>query len=316
MANYNYGRYIGEALDAIFGQSYSPLEVIVIDDGSTDNSAEILGEFGKKHPNLIFLRNERNMGALYSINRALSASKGDYVYSAASDDKVLHGFFKKSMETLSQYPQAGLCCADSVLFDGKNYIEDRRYLGDRPVYFSPGETAALFKRDPLSPIIPYTVIVKKECLLEAGGYKSELKWACDLFAHNVVSFRHGFCYIPEVLTLFRQHAEQYGGKVLKKSKLDHEVIRNMIALVRTPPYRDVLPVFRVTAGFSQSPWEVLKVVTNDQSCLEFLSFKLLKYGLIDLIKRQIKLFMFNNMGRKLAAKSRYLKYIAGKIVNI
>jgi glycosyltransferase involved in cell wall biosynthesis len=112
MCNYNYGRYIGDAFEAILSQSYSPAEIIVLDDGSTDNSVAVIEEYAKKYVSIRFLKNEKNMGLNYSINRCLEASSGEYIYWAGSDDKVLPGFFEKSTNLLAQYPQAGLCCTE------------------------------------------------------------------------------------------------------------------------------------------------------------------------------------------------------------
>ena len=120
MPNYNYGHYIEEALEAIFKQSFSPQEVIVIDDGSTDNSVAIIERLMKKHANLRLLKNDKNMGIIYSVNRALKTVAGKYLYATAADDKVLPGFFEKSMNLLLKYPQAALCCADTrVLEEGQ-----------------------------------------------------------------------------------------------------------------------------------------------------------------------------------------------------
>jgi len=279
MANYNYGQYIGESLEAILTQSFSPTEVIVTDDGSTDNSVEIIRGFQKRYPNLRLLQNKKNMGVLYSINRCLSEAKGDYVYPASSDDKVLPGFFEKSMGLLIQYPQAGFSCSDILIINGKKHIEDRSCLGDKPCYFTPNCAVKLFMKGPFAPICYNTVILKRSVLDEAGGYIKELQWSGDSFATNVICFRYGFCYIPEALAMLRVHSDQYGASNASKSNLERKVIINIMDIVRTPPYNDVLPAFKRTAPFSSYPWEVLMVVLSDRKYREYFSFKLLRFAL-------------------------------------
>lgn len=288
MCNYNYGQYIGEALEAIFNQSCAPMEVIVVDDGSTDNSVPVIAEFAKVHPNLRFLRNAKNMGSLYSVNRALEVASGDYIYSAASDDKILPAFFEKSMGLLAQYPQAGLSCSDLIIIEGGDLSNKNLYWSKSPGYFAPAKVAEIFQRELFPPIVSQTVIVKRSSLVEAGGYMPKLRWACDSFAHQVISLRQGLCYIPEALVLMRVHASQYGSVMLREMRAERENIKNIIDVVMMPQYKDVLPSFKRAAPLSVYPWEALKVVISNKKYRSFFSVKLLRFGLFDrLIMRML-----------------------------
>ena len=111
MCNYNHSHYIQEALQAILSQSFSPLEVIVIDDGSTDNSVQIIERIAKKNPTVKFYRNVENEGVWHSSNKGAKIATGEYIYFCAADDRVCPGFFEKSVKILNQNPQAGLSSA-------------------------------------------------------------------------------------------------------------------------------------------------------------------------------------------------------------
>jgi len=314
MANYNYGRYIADALEGIFSQSYQPLEVIVVDDASTDNSVDIIKGFMQKHPNLKLIQNEKNMGTLYSINLALENASGEYVYSAASDDKVLPEFFIKSINLLCKYPQAGLSCSDILIFQDNKYIENKYYLSKRASYFSPNEVVHLMRREPISIIAPHGVIIKHSLLLEAGGYQEALKWTCDSFVHHVIAFRYGICYIPEVLVMTRKHGAQFGGYMRTDSRSERDVISESINMARKPQYRDVFSMFQETAPFSLYPWEVLRVVVGDRKNWDFLSFKLFRFALFDKIVRRLLLRVFPmSLCRKMVNSSRNVRASIGKI---
>ena len=96
LCNYNDARYLPDSLSAICTQSRLPEEVIVLDDGSTDNSLEIIEDFGRRYPFIRILKNGTNRGLLYSINRALEEARCDFVVWAAADDRLMPQFLERN----------------------------------------------------------------------------------------------------------------------------------------------------------------------------------------------------------------------------
>lgn len=277
MANYNHAHYLPETLGAILNQSYKPLEVIVVDDGSTDNSVEVIEQFVRKDSVVRLLRNETNRGALFSIHRALEHASGAYVYSSSADDKALPGFFEKSMSLLAQHSQAGLCCSEPASFDGVTGIvsENPMRLSDQPAYFSPVELVELMRRRGVH-IAGHTSIVKRPALLEAGGFVPELKWHCDWFALLVVAFRCGICYIPEPLATIRLLPNSYSASGTRDWTVQRRVLDTILHIVKSPQYRDVRPNFersQVLAGFG---WSMLRVILANPAHWHYLSLDLLR----------------------------------------
>jgi len=287
MPNYNYGQHIAEALESVLSQSFPAGEIIVLDDGSTDDSVSIVQNYMKKHPNIRLLRNDSNMGLNYTLNRGLHEAKGEYFYAASSDDIVLPGFFERSMDMLNKYPQAGLCFCDWASLEKGRTIENRAYLSDKPVYFDPDEFEKILLRNEYTVIGGSTVIKKRAALIEAGGYLPELKAASDIFAHHVICFRHGACYIPEVFTLMRRHENQYSSKKFRPLDVELGMVRFAMDTVMSPGYEDVLPRFKRTAPFSHSSWDVLKLVLGTKKYRGFFSLKLLRYALFDRFIRRL-----------------------------
>jgi len=74
ITNYNYGRFISEAIDSVLNQTYSDIELIVIDDGSTDNSREIINKYAQEHDFQVILQQNKGLNATNNV--ALAASKG------------------------------------------------------------------------------------------------------------------------------------------------------------------------------------------------------------------------------------------------
>src|SRR5260221_12258836 len=84
--NYNHARYLPECLQSLLDQSIEPLEIIVIDDCSTDNSIAVLEDIVRRNPRVSFVRNEKNMVVLRTLNRALEMARGEYIFLPGADD--------------------------------------------------------------------------------------------------------------------------------------------------------------------------------------------------------------------------------------
>lgn len=243
MTSYNHAQYIGEALEAILRQSFKPVEVIVVDDCSTDNSVEIIQEFVRQYPTVRLIRNKQNMGPVLARNRALGIALGDYVYNAASDDKVLPGFFEKSMKLLAQYPQAGGCSARVLLIDeqGKEKgeldivppIENTGYL--------PPERVLTELRKSGEYIVGNTAIYKRTALIELGGLIPELRAYCDRFIAHAIALKYGACFIPEPLAAWRRMDTGYAASMSARTDIALEAVSYAVKLMQSPKYSSLFP---------------------------------------------------------------------------
>ena len=128
LPNYNHGDLIARALLALLNQTPAAHEIIVVDDGSTDNSVEVIEALQRLHPSIRLIRNPVNRGIVASVKTALDVATGEYLLFAGSDDFVLPGLFGRAFAALQAYPQAAFFCASVALLD----IQDR-VIGLRPV---------------------------------------------------------------------------------------------------------------------------------------------------------------------------------------
>lgn len=97
MPCHNAGRYVAEALDSVLAQTYESIEIIVVNDGSTDNSADILDGYSRKGVRII---GQENRGQCAAANRALAAANGEYVKFFDADDILSPGFVKAQVSRL------------------------------------------------------------------------------------------------------------------------------------------------------------------------------------------------------------------------
>jgi glycosyltransferase involved in cell wall biosynthesis len=104
--NYNNRDYLPQCLDSVLNQTYADFEIVVVDDCSTDGSQETLREFEARHPNVVVLFNEENLGVVKTRDRGIRAARGPYITTLDADDYYFAPTkLEKEMELLWQYQQ-------------------------------------------------------------------------------------------------------------------------------------------------------------------------------------------------------------------
>jgi hypothetical protein len=249
--NYNHGAHLARCLQSVLSQSLPASEIIVIDDCSTDNSRDIIEDLARRHPVIRFLRNHANQGAIASFNRGIDQAVGDYLVMIAADDEVRPGYFEKSMRLLQRHPHAGACaavCQFQDMASGLTWYLGT-FLGPQERCFSPGEMVQLARRGKLM-IATGAMIVQRKAFLAVGKYRPELEWHCDWFAYFVVAFRHGLCFIPEVLAEFRIHQSSYSNKGMRQPARQRAVLGRILELLDQPEFSDAAERFRQCAALA------------------------------------------------------------------
>ena len=241
LLNYNHGRYLPESLGAILAQDYVPKQVIVVDDGSTDDSAQILDSFRAKAPHLVVARHEANRGVVAALRTGVERATGDYLYLGAADDRVLPGFFAKSMSLLAAHPGAGLCCAGAMTFGHHARARWLHKAAGAGRFLPPDRVAADIAS--IDGIAVHTAVVHRQAFLDAGGYLPDLRWNSDWFAYHVVAFRHGLCHVPETLALWRLDEGSFSTAGGRDPAARRAVVERVFDLLESDAYRDVAPRF-------------------------------------------------------------------------
>jgi hypothetical protein len=108
IANYNYGRFVGGAIESILNQTYQNFEITVCDDGSTDDSREVVKRYGERDPR-VKLVVKANGGYCSAYNAAYAASKGEVVCLLDSDDTFLAQKVGEVVRAFREFPRAGVC---------------------------------------------------------------------------------------------------------------------------------------------------------------------------------------------------------------
>jgi glycosyltransferase involved in cell wall biosynthesis len=224
LPNYNHGTYIGRAVAAILAQDRLPCEILIVDDGSTDDSLAIIDRIAAASPLVRVFRNPTNQGVVAAQSRALAVAKGRYVHLAAADDRVLPGFYSLAIEMLERHPDAGLFTGDSVLVDGRS----GRFLSVRPLVmprFRPGYLAPATVRKALAVsdnwVLTGASIIRADAVAANGGLIEELGSFADGFLVRKIALTRGYCYAPRLVatwSIFPQSASRSVALDVEKAK--------------------------------------------------------------------------------------------------
>lgn len=118
--NYNNAPYIKEALESVLNQDFRDIEVLVVDDASTDNSLQVLESI--KDPRLRIIKKEKNSGIVDALNLAMQHATGEYWFRMDADDRSLPGRFSKLVGFMDKNPHVGACSTSVRKFGASNEI--------------------------------------------------------------------------------------------------------------------------------------------------------------------------------------------------
>lgn len=123
---YNHSKFVLETLKSVLNQTYDNIEVIIVDDFSTDNSADVISSFVVKHPEIKFIQNQRNLGITKSFNRTLKKSNGKYIIDLAADDILLPNCVMQQVHCFenSKYQNLGIVYGNAELISEIGNFED------------------------------------------------------------------------------------------------------------------------------------------------------------------------------------------------
>lgn len=216
MSVYNGDKYLAEAIDSVLSQSYSNFELIIVNDGSTDSSIEIIYEYINKDDRIIVI-NRENKGLPYSLNEGIAKARGEYIARMDADDICLPDRFEKQIEYLNKN-NLDLCGTFIERF-GDNINNN---ILKHPLKHNDIKFRLLFTSSFAHP----TVMMKKE-IFNKVKYRPMYKVAQDYQLWiDIVNAGFKVGNLPEVLLRYRVHEEQASIDKLKVQKETAKKIRD------------------------------------------------------------------------------------------
>ena len=198
MPAYNAEKYIKEAIDSILIQTFPDFEFIIIDDGSTDSTAEIVN--GYSDSKIRFWPNARNMGVAATLNRGLDLACGEYIARMDADDISMRERFSKQVDYLDTHPNVAVCGTAIELFCNEAVI-GTRFPSTEPekikedLFFSCG-------------IAHPSVMMRRTAILDLGGYDPAFNGMEDYELWCRVADKSKIATLSEILLRYRLHRSQ------------------------------------------------------------------------------------------------------------
>jgi len=312
---YNQEKFVKEALESIWFQTYRPLQVLIVDDKSEDNTGQIIQEFldslvhYKNLPeiNYLFWQNIDNQGVCKTFNQALKQAKGKYIIDFSADDMLLDTRVEEQVEHLESLGEEyAVSFTNAILTDDKGRVLKYHYPVDKSGNAIKIPPQGKIYENILEKyfICTPTMMIRKKVLEELGGYNDELVYEdFDFWVGS--SYKYLYAYLDSITTFKTIHKDSLSKKFYKtKQKKIHQSTLKVCekaflqntkksennALAKRLAYQGRLALFTQNFEESLAFWNLLEKVGKLKFMDKFFYF---------LAKKQVPLFFLYKLYRKI-----------------
>jgi glycosyltransferase involved in cell wall biosynthesis len=233
--NYNHAEYLKQRIDSILNQTYRDFELIILDDGSSDNSREIIDDYTSRFPCIKSYYNLINSGSPFiQWNNGVTKANGEFIWIAESDDFAESCFLEKTLAILVANGNVGLVYCDSKVIDEmkntkyvasewREHLNKSKWLNN---YFNIGKNEVcdyLYKDNTINNVS--CVLFRKNKYIEAGYADNSMKFCGDWLLFIKILLISDIAYISEPLNNFRLHANSTFNYYFRNSLYLKEVLK-------------------------------------------------------------------------------------------
>ncbi|RMG23304.1 MAG: glycosyltransferase [Armatimonadetes bacterium] len=200
LTSYNHERWLRECVESALSQTYEQVEIIAVDDGSTDASREILRSY---EPQIRLYVNERNLGTYGSLNKAMEMAEGEYCAVLNSDDKWAPTKLERQLDEMRLHPNHSFCHTFGAFID-----DDGNRISGEPMGFpfprmESGQHLTTFIAN--NTAIASSVLFRRDLARDLGGFNENLKILGDWDMWLRLAEKGTVGFVDEELTYYRVH---------------------------------------------------------------------------------------------------------------
>ena len=243
MAVYNHQAYLRQAVESVLEQTFDDWELILIDDGSTDRSADMIDDLGRRDARLVCVH-QRNVGLAASRNRGITMARAPWIAYLDSDDVWLTGALQSYVDYLQGHPHAQFIFGVAHRLRGGQVTEFQGPAYDRSI-----GTRELFQRMFLTPL---AVCHRRDLWVKAGRFDPALRWCDDYDLFLRMSLHCRFEPIGQAVGLRRRHGRNMSARRGPTQQAEAEVLHRFVERYCRPLLGDPLVVRRLGQVYARA----------------------------------------------------------------
>lgn len=202
IASYNHGPYIEQSILSVLNQTYPHIELLVVDDGSTDDSVARIERLQAQHG--FDFRVQRNKGLTHTLNEAIARAEGTLIAPFGSDDIMMPDRIAIQVQYMADKPEVGICAGNIELIDSRGELfpeaRQRREVPFRRLDFED----MFLERKPYPPAP--TLLIRREALEKVGGFDPDIRLEDLLIELKVTHAGYFIDGLSVVMARYRKHA--------------------------------------------------------------------------------------------------------------
>ena len=204
---YNKAPYVAKAIESVLAQTFTDFELVIVDDGSTDGSAEIAEKTITGHPNCKLIRQE-NTGVSVARNNGVAASQGDYLCFLDADDWWKPTFLEKMSKFIDEFPEAGIYGANYTIVN-----ETKHKTRVAPIGVDEGfekgyiNYCRVYAKNLSMPLWTGAVCMPKSIFDEFGGFQKGIKLGEDFLLWIRIALKYKVAFLNKPLAFYNQDVE-------------------------------------------------------------------------------------------------------------
>ncbi len=232
MPVYNAGKYLVQAIESALQQTYTHTEIIIVDDGSTDDTLHTALQYATMHSSIHVHQNEKNLGLVGNWTKAIELAQGEWIKLLFQDDYLEPHCVATMLASAISHQVAFVLCHRNFVFDAgadeKNKIQFTHYLTTANDVFAKGkytpeQSSQILKNYLFTNVLgePICTLFTKKIYNDVGGFHLTMRQLVDYEFVLKIVLNYAFAFIPEALVHFRIHnASTSSGNVLTTLKKD------------------------------------------------------------------------------------------------